>query len=380
LRDQEPQRYLCKGVRKAVEHVNGVIAKALVDQNPDHQEAIDELLLSLDGSANKGSLGANALLAVSLAVAKASAQNQGLPLFAALANGEAMSIPAPMMNIINGGAHADNGLSFQEFMIMPLGFDDFAEALRAGTEIFHTLKKRLNLQQLSTSVGDEGGFAPKLPSHRAALDFIVDAIERAGYQVGQQVFLGLDLASSEFYKEGLYHLSTENLQLTAADMTDYLERLVNDYPIVSIEDGMAENDWAGWQLLSQRLGSRIQLVGDDLFVTNTRLLQRGIDEAIANAILIKPNQIGTLSETLAAIRLAKSADYRTVISHRSGETEDTTIADLAVGLDAGQIKTGSLCRTDRIAKYNQLLRINADSRYTTPYAGPSILQRLKPRV
>ena len=378
LRDNEPNRYLGKGVLKAVNHINTLIAPLLLNQSPLDQANIDQQLIALDDTPNKSRLGANALLAVSLAVAKAAAQCRNLPLFASLnhESDQSMSIPAPMMNIINGGAHADNGLSFQEFMIMPLGFDNFSDALRAGTEIFHTLKKCLSQQHLSTSVGDEGGFAPALPSHRAALDLIMQAIELAGYAAGKQIFLGLDLASSEFYKNDLYHLTTENLHLSAAQLVDYLSALVDDYPILSIEDGMAENDWAGWQILTERLGSKIQLVGDDLFVTNTRLLQRGIDEHIANSILIKPNQIGTLTETLNAIQLAKTAGYHTVISHRSGETEDTSIADLAVGLNAGQIKTGSLCRTDRIAKYNQLLRIQADVRYETPYAGPSILKSL----
>lgn len=377
LRDHDARRYLGKGVSQAVANINTIIAPALLSQSPDDQSALDQQLLALDGTDNKGHLGANALLAVSMAVAKASAIAQQLPLYAALAKNthtSTLSIPAPMMNIINGGAHADNGLSFQEFMIMPWGFDDFRDALQAGSEIFHTLKACLKKHQLSTSVGDEGGFAPALPSHRAALDLIMEAIIQAGYQPGKHIYLGLDLASSEFYRDERYHLGTEKLQLTAAELVDYLSALVDDYPIMSIEDGMAENDWAGWQLLSQRLGAKIQLVGDDVFVTNTRLLQRGIQENVANAILIKPNQIGTVTETLAAIHLAKSANYHTVISHRSGETEDTFIADLAVGLHAGQIKTGSLCRTDRIAKYNQLLRINADTRYHTPYAGPEILQ------
>ncbi len=378
LRDGNWQRYLGKGVLKAVVNVNDVIAPTLLNQSPLDQASIDQQLIVLDGTLNKSHLGANAILAVSLAVAKAAAICRQLPLFASLNVGtaQAMSIPAPMMNIINGGAHANNGLNFQEFMIMPLGFDDFPRALQAGVEIFQALKKILNTRGFSTSVGDEGGFAPALASHRAALDLILEAINSAGYSAGTQIFLSLDLASSEFYQEGLYHLSCENLHLDAAALVDYLSALVEDYPILSIEDAMAENDWAGWQLLTLRLGHKVQLVGDDLFVTNTRLLQRGIDQHIANAILIKPNQIGTLTETMAAIQCAKRAGYQTIVSHRSGETEDTTIADLAVSLAADQIKTGSLCRTDRMAKYNQLLRISADKAYTLAYAGPRILQCL----
>lgn len=378
LRDQETQRYAGKGVKQAVDHINRVIAPQLKDQDPNNQTHIDQCLLELDGTDNKQHLGANALLAVSLAVAKAAALTQSLPLSRSLAQQQTslMSIPAPMMNIINGGAHADNGLSFQEFMIMPLGFDCFPSALQAGVEIFHTLKRLLTQQKLSTSVGDEGGFAPRLSSHRQALDLMLTAVEQAGYTAGQQIFFALDLASSEFYRDGMYHLANENLSLSASQLCDYLEKLVQDYPILSIEDGMAEDDWIGWQLLSQRLNHKIQLVGDDLFVTNTRLLQRGIDTSVANAILIKPNQIGTLTETLAAITMAQQAGYRTIISHRSGETEDTFIADLAVGTHANQIKTGSLCRTDRIAKYNQLLRI-CDQQPNIPYAGRHVLEQLK---
>lgn len=374
LRDLDPKRYAGKGVLKAVAHINDLIAPNLSQQDPRDQASIDQRLLELDGSDNKQHLGANAILAVSLAVAKAAALAQDLPLHQSLASSR-LSLPAPMMNVINGGAHADNGLSFQEFMIMPLGFDHFSSALQAGVEIFHTLKRLLAQQKLSTSVGDEGGFAPHLSSHRQALDLLSSAVEQTGYKLGEQIFFALDLASSEFYRDGAYHLSNEQLSLNATQLCDYLENLVRDYPILSIEDGMAEDDWSGWHLLSQRLGSKIQLVGDDLFVTNTKLLQRGIDSSTANAILIKPNQIGTLTETIAAISLAQQAGYGTVMSHRSGETEDTFIADLAVATHTDQIKTGSLCRTDRVAKYNQLLRIN-DQDSCIPYAGPRVLTQL----
>jgi enolase len=371
LRDQDKNRFNGKGVLKAVDNINNVIAPAIVGRDPTQQAMLDDLMLALDNTPNKERLGANAMLAVSLAIAKAGALASGLALHDYWAADGMQTLPAPMMNIINGGAHADNGLSIQEFMIMPLGFDHFKDALRCGTEIFHMLKKILMDKKLSTSVGDEGGFAPHLPSHQAALDLIMSAIEAAGYKAGEQVFLALDVASSEFYRDQKYYLKNENLVLDAEGMVDYLAKFVDKYPIISIEDGMAEEDWGGWQLLTQKLGSRIQLVGDDLFVTNPARLEKGIADKVANAILIKPNQIGTVTETLRAITLAKDAVYGTVISHRSGETEDTSIADLAVGLNAQQIKTGSLCRTDRMAKYNQLLRIE-NARPDLLYAGKTI--------
>lgn len=377
LRDGNNKEYFGKSVNKAIDNIYSLIRPTLKNQNPCEQNEIDRILIDLDSTDNKSSLGANAMLAVSLAAAKAGAAARGIPLYQYLMDGKIMSLPAPMMNVINGGAHADNGLNFQEFMLMPLGFHHFADALRAGVEIFHTLKKILHDRKLNTTVGDEGGFAPQLPSHAAALDLLVEATEKAGYRVGEQIYFALDLASSEFYQNGKYELSNEKLSLDAAGLVDYLSQLVNHYPIASIEDGMAENDWDGWKLLTQTLGKKVQLVGDDLFVTNTHILERGIREHIANAILIKPNQIGTLTETLAAIEMAKKANYQTVISHRSGETEDTTIADIAVGLDAKQIKTGSLCRTDRVAKYNQLLRIDQATDNDLPYAGPEVLAWIK---
>lgn len=372
LRDGDKQRYSGKGVLKAVDEINGQIAKELAGFDVTQQEKLDAKLLLLDGTSTKSKLGANALLAVSLAAAKAAAKFRGVPLYQYLGGEAANLLPVPMMNIINGGAHADNNLDIQEFMILPIGASSFAEALRCGAEIFHHLKQSLHKSGLSTSVGDEGGFAPNLQSNEAALEEILRAIELAGYQPGKDVYLGLDVASNELYQDGNYHLRAENKILTAAEFTDYLARLVSRYPIVSIEDGMAEDDWSGWRLLTDRLGKQIQLVGDDLFVTNTELLEKGITQHIANSILIKPNQIGTLSETLAAIQMAKKAHYTTVISHRSGETEDTTIADIAVGTLAGQIKTGSLCRSDRVAKYNQLLRIEAALGKRARYAGMSV--------
>ncbi|MBS0358263.1 MAG: phosphopyruvate hydratase [Proteobacteria bacterium] len=356
LRDQDPKRYGGKGVLKAVENIRGEIQKTLIGMDASEQSQLDHCLIELDGTSNKGRLGANALLAVSLAVAKAAANDKKIPLYQYLKTRD-YSLPIPMMNILNGGAHADNNLDIQEFMIMPIGASNFHEALRYGAEVFHALKSLLKSRNLNTAVGDEGGFAPNLSSHEAAIAIIMEAIEKAGFSVGKDISLALDVASSEFYKNGYYELKSENKKLTSEAFVDYLEQWVKQYPIVSIEDGLAENDWAGWKLLSDRLGNKIQLVGDDLFVTNTELLQRGISEGIANSILIKLNQIGTLTETLSAIRLAQTSGYHTVISHRSGETEDTTIADLAVATGAGQIKTGSLCRTDRVAKYNQLLRI-----------------------
>ncbi|MCT8467129.1 phosphopyruvate hydratase [Chromohalobacter canadensis] len=361
LRDGDKSRYLGKGVLKAVEAVNGKIRDALVGKDALDQRGLDNAMLELDGTDNKGSLGANAILAVSLAAAKAAAIEKGVPLYAHIAElygqpGQ-FRMPVPMMNILNGGEHADNNVDIQEFMIQPVGAPDFREALRMGAEIFHTLKKVLAARGLSTSVGDEGGFAPNLASNAEALAVIQEAVEKAGYTMGKDVTLALDCASSEFYQDGQYNLSGEGKSYDATGFVDYLAALCDQYPIVSIEDGMDESDWAGWKALTDKLGDKIQLVGDDLFVTNTRILKRGIDEHIGNSILIKFNQIGSLSETLDAIKMAQDAGFTAVISHRSGETEDTTIADLAVGTSAGQIKTGSLCRSDRVAKYNRLLVI-----------------------
>ncbi len=361
LRDGDAARYLGKGVKKAVANANSQIRTALLDKNVTNQSEIDNILIELDGTENKGNMGANAMLAVSLAAAKAAALSQSLPLHQYIANlrGQtALTMPVPMMNILNGGAHADNTVDIQEFMIEPVGFTSFSEALRAGTEIFHSLKSVLKAQGLNTAVGDEGGFAPNLRSNEEAITVIMQAIEKAGYKAGQDIFLALDCASSEFYKNGQYILAGEgNKAFDSQGFSDYLTGLCNQYPIISIEDGLDESDWEGWAYLTKQLGNKVQLVGDDLFVTNPKILQEGIDKQIANAILIKFNQIGTLTETLDAIYLAKQNGYATVISHRSGETEDSTIADLAVGTAAGQIKTGSLCRSDRVAKYNQLLRI-----------------------
>jgi enolase len=365
LRDKDPQRYLGKGVLTAVANVNTHIRQALLGLEVENQRQLDELMLTLDGTENKGKLGANAILAVSLALAKAAAQAKKLALYEYLAELDGSpgrySMPVPMMNIINGGEHADNNVDIQEFMILPVGAANFSEAIRCGAEIFHTLKAVLSEAGLSTAVGDEGGFAPNLPSNEAALEIIMTSIERAGYVPGKDVFLGLDCAASEFYKDGKYVLAGEGREFDAAGFTDYLAELTDRFPIISIEDGMDEGDWAGWAMLTKKLGDRVQLVGDDLFVTNPKILQRGIDEDIGNSILIKFNQIGTLTETLEAISMAKKAGYTVVISHRSGETEDTTIADLAVATAAGQIKTGSLCRSDRVAKYNRLLRIEDQS-------------------
>ncbi|MGV6852182.1 MAG: phosphopyruvate hydratase [bacterium] len=357
LRDGDKSRYLGKGVLKAVHNVNNLIAEALIGQNPFEQEKLDHLMIELDGTPTKSRLGANAILAVSLGVAHASAASKGQALWEYLADGENVSMPVPMMNVINGGAHADNSVDIQEFMIIPAGFNKFSEALRAGTEVFHALKKVLSDKGFSTSVGDEGGFAPNLPSNEAAVEVILEAIEAAGYEAGKDIYLGLDAASSEFYKNGQYELSSENKSLNAEQMVDFFENWLNKYPIISLEDALDEGDWEGWALLSKRLGDKVQLVGDDLFVTNTQIFAEGIEKNIANSILIKLNQIGTLTETLEAIQMAKDARYTAVVSHRSGETEDTTIADLAVATSATQIKTGSLSRSDRVAKYNQLLRI-----------------------
>ncbi len=377
LRDGDAGRYLGKGVMRAVENVNTEISEALIGLDAQEQAFIDKTLIDLDGTDNKGRLGANALLAVSMAVAKAAAEESGLPLYRYFGGAGTMSLPVPMMNIINGGEHANNSLDIQEFMIIPVGAESFREALRCGAEIFHALKKLLDKNGHSTAVGDEGGFAPNLGSHSEALEVIMQAIQNAGYVPGKDVLLALDCAASEFYKDGKYHLSGENLQLSSAQLVDYLATLVDKFPIVSIEDGMAEGDWDGWKLLTERLGNKVQIVGDDLFVTNTKILKEGIQKGIANSILIKINQIGTLSETFAAIEMAKRAGYTAVISHRSGETEDSTIADIAVGLNAGQIKTGSLSRSDRIAKYNQLLRIEEDLGDTATYPGREAFYNLR---
>ena len=358
LRDGDTKRYLGRGVRKAVANVDGEIRKAAVGLDAGDQRKLDRKLIELDGTPNKARLGANAILAVSLANAKAHAADRGVPLFESLGGGKReFGLPLPMMNIINGGAHADNSVDIQEFMVLPVGAPTFSECLRYGVEVFHALKAVLKAKGLSTAVGDEGGFAPDLGSNEEALQTIAEAVEKAGYTLGRDIYLGLDVASSEFFKDGTYHLESENRKFSSAEFADFLEDLVARYPIVSIEDGMAENDWDGWQHLSSRLRDKIQLVGDDLFVTNTAILSQGIEKKIANSILIKPNQIGTLTETLEAIEMAQKAGYSAVVSHRSGETEDATIADIAVATGATQIKTGSLCRSDRLAKYNQLLRI-----------------------
>ncbi len=367
LRDGDEARYLGRGVQKAVANVNGVIRDALLNGSFDDQRAVDQRMIELDGTDNKGNLGANALLAVSLAVAKAEAQSKGLSLFRHL--GDSTTMPVPMMNIINGGVHADNNIDIQEFMILPIGVPNFAEALRYGAEIFYALKDVLQGMNLNTAVGDEGGFAPDLPSNVAALDTIVEAIERAGFETGKDILLGLDVASSEFYSAGRYRLDSEGRDFDAAGFCDYLADLVDAYPIITIEDGMDEGDWDGWAQLTARLGPRVQLVGDDLFVTNTKILGSAIEQKVANSVLIKPNQIGTLSETLDAITMAVKGGYSAVVSHRSGETSDSTIADISVGTRATQIKTGSLSRSDRVSKYNQLLRIEEELGSEAGYAG-----------
>jgi len=369
LRDGDKSRYLGKGVLKAVEHVNTEICEAIIGLDVEDQAFIDRTMIELDGTENKSRLGANALLAVSMACARAAAEQAGLPLYRYLGGAAPMALPVPMMNIINGGAHANNNIDMQEFMIIPVGAPSFREALRYGAEVFHALKKLLDDAGMATTVGDEGGFAPNLESHEAALKLIVQAIEKAGLQPGIDVAIGVDCASSEFYKDGLYHIESEGLKLNSAEFTDYLAAWCDKYPIISIEDGMAEGDWDGWKVLTDKLGRRVQLVGDDLFVTNAKILKEGIEKDIANSILIKVNQIGTLSETFQAIEMAKQAGYTAVISHRSGETEDTTIADLAVATNARQIKTGSLSRSDRMAKYNQLLRIEEELGDTASYPG-----------
>ncbi len=377
LRDGDAGRYLGKGVMQAVENVNTEISEAIIGLDAQEQAFIDQTMIDLDGTDNKSRLGANAILAVSMAVAKAAAEESGLPLYRYFGGMSPMQMPVPMMNIINGGEHANNSLDIQEFMVMPVGAANFREALRCGAEIFHALKKLLDKKGHSTAVGDEGGFAPNLGSHAEALQIIMQAIETAGYVPGQDVLLALDCAASEFYKDGKYHLSGEGLQLTSAQFVDYLANLADQFPIVSIEDGMSEADWDGWKLLTDRLGDKVQIVGDDIFVTNTKIFKEGIKKGIANSILIKINQIGTLSETFAAVEMAKRAGYTAVISHRSGETEDSTIADIAVGLNAGQIKTGSLSRSDRIAKYNQLIRIEEDLGDTASYPGRETFYNLR---
>ena len=377
LRDGDKSRYLGKGVLTAVNNINTVIADALVGMESSEQALIDRTMIELDGTENKSNLGANALLAVSMAVARASANEAGLPLYRYFGGSGAMQMPVPMMNIINGGEHADNNLNFQEFMILPVGFDSFREALRAGAEVFHNLKKILHDKGMNTAVGDEGGFAPDFKSNEECIETIALAIEAAGYKLGENILLGLDCAASEFYKNGKYELTGEGLSLTSKEMSDYLANLADKFPIVSIEDGLDESDWDGWKYLTEILGKKIQLVGDDLFVTNTKILKEGIEKGIGNSILIKINQIGTLTETFAAIEMAKRAGYTAVISHRSGETEDSTIADIAVGLNAGQIKTGSLSRSDRIAKYNQLLRIEEALGETVSYPGKSTFYNIK---
>jgi enolase len=377
LRDDEPGRYLGRGVLKAVENINTEIAEAVMGLDASEQAFLDRTLIDLDGTDNKSRLGANAILAVSMAVARAAAEEAGLPLYRYFGGSGAMQLPVPMMNIVNGGSHANNSLDIQEFMIVPVSMTSFREAVRCGAEIFHALKKIIHDQGMSTSVGDEGGFAPNFKSNEECLNTILKAIEKAGYKPGEDVLLALDCAASEFYKDGKYDLSGEGLQLTSVEFADYLANLVDKYPIVSIEDGMHEGDWEGWAILTEKLGKKIQLVGDDLFVTNTKILKEGIEKNIANSILIKVNQIGTLTETFAAIEMAKRAGYTAVISHRSGETEDSTIADIAVGTNAGQIKTGSLSRSDRIAKYNQLIRIEEDLGDVASYPGRSAFYNLR---
>ena len=376
LRDGDKKRYMGKGVLQAVDHVNETIASELEGLDAREQSFLDRLMIDLDGSDNKGKLGANAILGVSLAVARAASEAAGLPLFLYLGGPGARTLPVPMMNVINGGAHADNALDVQEFMIIPAGFDTFSDALRAGVETFHHLKKILHDKSLTTAVGDEGGFAPNLGSNSETLDLILRAIEKAGYRPGEEIYLGLDAAASEFHKKGKYELAGEGLSLDGKGMVEYWADLAGRYPIISIEDGCAEDDWDGWAALTRSLGDRIQLVGDDLFVTNPAIFREGIEKSIANAILIKVNQIGTLTETLDAIEMGKRAGYRSVISHRSGETEDSTIADLAVATNAGQIKTGSASRSDRMAKYNQLLRIEEELAEGAVFAGRGIFRHL----
>ncbi|MFT5134788.1 MAG: enolase [Gammaproteobacteria bacterium] len=376
LRDKDTGRYLGKGVLNAIDNIVKKIAPALMSMEVTEQTAIDNAMIALDGTENKSALGANAILAVSMATAYAAANEKGLPLYKYLGGDGPFEMPVPMMNIINGGAHADNSVDMQEFMILPVGASSIAEAVRYGAEIFHALKSVLSKKGLSTSVGDEGGFAPDLSSNEEAIEVILQAITNAGFKVGDDILLGLDVASSEFYKDGNYMLTSENKVLSSQGFLDYLLPWFDKYPIITMEDGMAEDDWHGWKLMTEKLGHKVQLVGDDLFVTNTSILQRGIKENIANSILIKVNQIGTLTETLAAIDMAKKAGYSVVISHRSGETEDTTIADLAVATSAGQIKTGSLSRSDRVAKYNRLMKIELELGSAARYAGRQVFQKL----
>ncbi len=377
LRDGDPKRYGGKGVLKAVEAVNTEISEAIVGLDASEQSFIDKTLIELDGTENKSRLGANAMLAVSMAAAKAAAEESGLPLYRYFGGAGPMQMPVPLMNVVNGGAHANNNLDMQEFMIVPAGMTSFREALRCGAEVFQSLRKILDAKGMPTSVGDEGGFAPNLPTHAAAIELILEAVDKAGYTAGKDVLIALDCAASEFFRDGKYVLESEQLSLNSQEFTDYLAGLAGKYPIVSIEDGMAEADWAGWKLLTARLGKKVQIVGDDVFVTSTKLLREGVRQGAANAILIKVNQIGTLSETFAAIELAKRSGYGTVISHRSGETEDTTIADIAVGANALQIKTGSLSRSDRTAKYNQLLRIEEDLGDSAGYPGREAFLQLR---
>ena len=376
LRDGDMARYLGKGVLKAVSAVSGELREAILGMDVSDQKAIDERIIAIDGTENKARLGANALLAVSMAAARASANDAGVSLYRSLGGVNANVMPVPMMNIINGGSHADNSIDLQEFMIVPVGAKSIAEAVRYGAEIFHSLKKVLNEKGLNTAVGDEGGFAPDLPSNEDAIEVILTAISDAGYIAGKEIMIAIDAASSEFYKDGQYVLASEDRSLSSAQFVDLLASWVDQYPIISIEDGMDENDWTGWKLLTDRIGDKVQLVGDDLFVTNTKILSRGIEQGVGNSILIKVNQIGTLTETLAAINMAKDAGYTAVVSHRSGETEDTTIADLAVATNAGQIKTGSLSRSDRIAKYNQLIRIESELGQAATYPGMKAFSQL----
>jgi enolase len=377
LRDGDMGRYLGKGVLKAVDHINHNISEAVLGLDASEQAFLDKTLIDLDGTDNKSNLGANAMLAVSMAVARAAAEEAGLPLYRYFGGMNSVQLPVPMMNVINGGAHANNSLDLQEFMIIPVGAPSFREAVRWGAEVFHALKKIIHDKGMSTAVGDEGGFAPNVAGHEAAILLILEAIDKAGYTAGEQIALGLDCAASEFYKDGKYHLEGEGLVLSAGEWTDMLATWCDKYPIISIEDGMHEGDWDGWKHLTDRLGQKVQLVGDDLFVTNTKILKEGIEKGVANSILIKINQIGTLTETFAAIEMAKRAGYTAVISHRSGETEDSTIADIAVGTNAGQIKTGSMSRSDRMAKYNQLLRIEEDLGGVAHYPGRSAFYNLK---
>ena len=377
LRDGDKSRYLGKGVLKAVEHINTEISEAVLGLDASEQAFLDKTLIDLDGTENKSRLGANAMLAVSMAVARAAAEESGLPLYRYFGGMGGMQMPVPMMNVVNGGAHANNNLDIQEFMIIPIGAPSFREAIRYGAEVFHALKKILHDKGMSVAVGDEGGFAPNVAGHEAAIELILQAIDAAGYVAGEQIALGLDCAASEFYKDGKYHIEGEGLILSSQEWTDVLANWADKYPIISIEDGMSEGDWDGWKILTERLGKKVQIVGDDLFVTNTKIFKEGIDKGIANSILIKINQIGTLTETFAAIEMAKRAGYTAVISHRSGETEDSTIADLAVGTNAGQIKTGSLSRSDRMAKYNQLLRIEEDLGDVASYPGRAAFYHLR---